>query len=65
MKTEIQKKEDRLRTLSNLALILDDLDELIEELGEAVGVDDDEEIYENAKTLVSYYAKMKKRLNLL
>ncbi|OCR84827.1 hypothetical protein CFT13S00388_09565 [Campylobacter fetus subsp. testudinum] len=52
------------KNLSNLALILNDLDEMIEDLSEAISVDDTEEIYENAKALVEYYQKTKKKLNL-
>ncbi|WP_172527665.1 hypothetical protein [Campylobacter fetus] len=47
-----------------LAEILNDLDEMIEELGEAIEVEDDEEIYKNAKELVEYYIKTKKKLKL-
>ncbi|OCS10384.1 hypothetical protein CFTD6783_02270 [Campylobacter fetus subsp. testudinum] len=47
-----------------LAEILNDLDEMIEELGEAIEVEDDEEIYKNAKELVEYYIRTKKKLKL-
>ncbi|AHE94382.1 hypothetical protein GZ989_003860 [Campylobacter fetus] len=52
------------KSLSNLALILNDLDEMIEDLSDAISVDDTEEIYENAKAIVEYYQKTKKKLNL-
>lgn len=47
-----------------LAEILNDLDEMIEELGEAIEVEDDEEIYKNAKELVEYYIKTKKEAKI-
>ncbi|AIR80157.1 TPA: hypothetical protein RPW15_001861 [Campylobacter fetus subsp. venerealis] len=63
MEREI-KKERQSKNMSNLALILNDLDEMIEELSEAISVDDEQEIYENAKALVEYYYKTKKSLKL-
>ncbi|ANE35693.1 hypothetical protein CIG11343_0638 [Campylobacter iguaniorum] len=57
----IEKKD---KSLLNLKLILDDLDEMIEDLSEAISALDEQEIYENAKALVEYYCKTKKKLNL-
>ncbi|CUA64544.1 hypothetical protein GZ989_005335 [Campylobacter fetus] len=63
MEKEIEK-EKKSKRLSDLAEILIDLDEMIDELCEAIEVEDEEEIYKSAKELVEYYIKTKKKLNL-
>ncbi|WKW21971.1 hypothetical protein [Campylobacter fetus] len=59
MEKEIEK-EKKSKRLSDLAEILIDLDEMIDELCEAIEVEDEEEIYKSAKELVEYYIKTKR-----
>lgn len=50
--------------MSNLAEILNDLDDMIEDLQEAIDAEDSDELYERAETLVEYYIKIKNKFDL-
>lgn len=60
----MEKAIEKEKRLSNLAEILSDLDDLIEDLQEAIDAEDSGELYERALTLCEYYAKIKNKFDL-
>ena len=60
----MEKAKEKEKRLSNLAEILNDLDDMIEDLQEAIDAEDSDELYERAETLVEYYAKIKNKFDL-
>lgn len=60
----MEKAIEKEKRLSNLAEILNDLDDMIEDLQEAIDAEDSDELYERAETLVEYYAKIKNKFDL-
>ncbi|PPB58459.1 hypothetical protein [Campylobacter hyointestinalis] len=60
----MEKAIEKEKRLSNLAEILNDLDDMIEDLQEAIDAGDSGELYERAETLVEYYVKIKNKFDL-
>ncbi|EAH8299173.1 hypothetical protein ACLH6Q_000727 [Campylobacter fetus] len=60
----MEKAIEKEKRLSNLAEILSDLDDMIEDLQEAIDAEDSDELYERAETLVEYYVKIKNKFDL-
>lgn len=60
----MEKAIEKEKRLSNLAEILSDLDDMIEDLQEAIDAWDSGELYERALTLCEYYAKIKNKFDL-
>lgn len=60
----MEKAIEKEKRLSNLAEILSDLDDMIEDLQEAIDAEDRSELYERAETLVEYYVKIKNKFDL-
>ncbi|CUU77051.1 Uncharacterised protein [Campylobacter hyointestinalis subsp. hyointestinalis] len=60
----MEKAIEKEKRLSNLAEILNDLDDMIEDLQEAIDAEDSDELYERAETLVEYYVKIKNKFDL-
>ena len=60
----MEKAIEKEKRLSNLAEILNDLDDMIEDLQEAIDAGDNEELYDRALTLCEYYAKIKNKFDL-
>ncbi|AVK80632.1 hypothetical protein [Campylobacter fetus] len=57
-------RDRQAKNLSNLTEILMDLNEMIEDLKEALDAEDNEELYNRADTLVEHYIKTKRKFNL-